>query len=97
MRSEKGGLPMARSKFAANSVRTKSPVRIRARGCSSRAIRAVTGSSSTPVTRETDRKASGISVGKSPVPIPGSNTRPPRQPMRSSPAQIARTTTSGVK
>lgn len=47
VRSEKGGLPMARSKFAGSWVRAKSPVRMRSRGCSSRA-RAVTGSSSIP-------------------------------------------------
>ena len=38
---------------------------------------------------------SGMSAGKRPVPIPGSSTRPPRQPSRRSPDQIARDDESG--
>ena len=97
MRSEKGGLPTARSKLAGNSVRAKSPAMMRAPGCSRRTMRAVTGSSSMPVTCETSRRPSGISAGNNPVPMPGSRTRPPRQPRRRKPAQIVRTINSGVK
>lgn len=38
-----------------------------------------------------------MSRAQRPVPIPGSSTRPPRQPRRSNPAQIARMIASGVK
>ncbi len=65
--------------------------------CSSRTIRAVTGSSSIPVKWLTFDSSSGISAGNMPVPIPGSRIRPPLKPIRIKPAQTARTINSGVK
>ena len=57
----------------------------------------VTGSTSIPVTYAASRYGSGIRAGNSPVPMPGSSTRPPRQPSFWTPAQIALMMNSGVK
>ena len=75
----------------------KSSARMRAFGWRSFAIRAVTGSISTPVSVVLSSRASGMRAKKRPVPHPGSRTRPPEKPMRRNARQIARTMNSGVK
>ena len=67
----------------------KSSARMRAFGWRSFAIRAVTGSISTPVSVVLSSSASGMRAKKRPVPHPGSSTRPPEKPMRLKARQIA--------
>ena len=62
---------------------------------SSRAMRAVIGSYSTPVRRAAPRRASGSRAKNRPVPMPGSSTRPPAKPRCWAARQSARMTGSG--
>ena len=59
MRSEKGGFPRARSKPTGKMAVVKSSLRIRADGNSRRAMRALIGSASMPVTRVAGARAGG--------------------------------------
>ena len=97
LRSENGGFPTARSNVSLSFALVKSSLRTHASGYSSFAMRAVVGSISIAVIVEPFATASGISARNRPVPQPGSSTRPPVNPIRSSARQIARTTNSGVK
>ena len=88
-----GTLPIARSKLPSGArVSAKDSLAMSASGYSLAAIEAVTGSSSTPVTRAPP----GAKPMKFPLPHPASRTRPPAKPSCCTPVQMAWTRAASV-